>query len=161
MLVSLIGITVIAEGWLERVIWLAGGIATMTLVSWFDQWRYHRFLVRTDRAWIAGLGAANADRHAQRREMMERLGTRWDRRRGQALTDVVAACLAWIDAQHDLPLGWRRELVVRMCAAVQLAPRDAAASAATTCLERLRRHLIDIDRGRVDCWQASATDGWT
>lgn len=158
VLAGLIGITVIAEGWLERVAWLAGGIAAVSLVSWFDEWRYHRFLVRSDRAWIAGLRIVDDDRHGQFREMMERLGTRWDRgRRGEALADAIAACLAWIETQHDLPLGWRRELVVQMCATVQETFRDAAASVA--CLERLRRHLIDIDRGRVDCWQASMMDG--
>lgn len=157
ILASLIGITVIAEDWLERLTWLAGGIAAVSLVSRFDQWRYHRFLVRSDRAWIAGLRVADDDRHQRFHEMMERLGTRWDHgRRGQALADAIAACLAWIETQRDLPLGWRRELVVQMCATVQEASRDGAASAA--CLDRLRRHLIDIDRGKVDCWQASMTD---
>ena len=159
ILISLIGITVIAEAWLERAMWLAGGIVTMTLVSWFDQWRYHRFLVRSDRAWIAGLRVVDTDRRGQFREMMERLGTRWDRgRRSQALADAIAACLAWIEMQRNLPLDWRRELVVQMCATVQRTSRNAPASAAACCMDRLRRELIDIDRGRVDCWHASMTD---
>lgn len=159
IIASLLGITAIAAGWLERLAWLAGGIAAMSLVSWFDQWRYHRFLVRSDRAWFAGLRTADDGRHGQFREMMERLGTRWDRgRRNQALADAIDACLAWIETRRNLPLGWRRELVVQMCATVQQAARGAAASAAMSCLDRLRRHLIDIDRGRVDCWQASTTD---
>jgi hypothetical protein len=157
VLTGLIGITAIADSWLERAVWLASVIAAMSLVSRFDQWRYHCFLVRSDRAWIAGLRVPDNDRRGRFHEMMERLRTRWGRgRRGQTLAEAIAACLAWIEAERDLPLGWQRELVVQMCATVQEASRDAASSAA--CLDRLRRQLIDIDRGRLDCWQASMAD---
>lgn len=149
IIAGLVGLIAIADGWLERAAWLAGTSAALVAQSWLHRWRYARFLVRTDRAWIASLGEAGADRDAQYDEMMERLVTPWDRcRRGRALAEAIPACLAWIGT-HERMLGQQRELVEFMCAAVREGARDMPAADAAACLNRLRDLLIAIDRGRV------------
>ena len=156
ILTALLGLSLLADDWMGRIAWFVGGIAALWLVAQLDQWSYHRFLVRSDRAWIAGLGVADADRHGQYHEMVERLRARWDGGRGRALPDAVAACLGWIETQRELSVGQRRKLVVRLCATVQKSSRASAPSA--VILDRLRRQLIDIDRGRVDVTVAQSED---
>lgn len=158
ILASLIGGIVIAAGWLERTVWLAGGIIAVAAAAWVDQWRYDRFLAGSDRAWIANLRAPLATTRLRRQyqEMRERLGTGWARNhRGRELGEAIAACLAWIDANRaTLPAGERRSLAVLMCDAVQDGAGAMAAPDAARCLSQVRLLLIDLDRGRIDAGSA-------
>lgn len=148
------GAMVLADGWLARTAWMAGGALALIALAEVDQWRYGRFLAASDRRWIEGLRQPPVDAitDLQYDELLDRFMASWRRhRRWTDLADAVAAATAWC-AAHDVD---RPFLVDLMCAAVQeAAPRMPAAEVAA-CLARLRSLVMAEDRGRIDGWQSA------